>query len=107
MPVAAVIALLAGAMLTAVFANPSIPLAPPVVAGTAKPVTTSSQSPDDEMFERSPGPGGARQALPEWLANVLSALCAAAIVSIFLTMAWLLWRDRLAQRRALRGDVPP
>ncbi len=110
-PLAAVVAMLAAAMLAAAFANPTIEYATPRILPTqTRGDNQAEAAPTLAVETASPRPADLGPVLPAWVGWVVSALCAAGVIAVVGTLMWLLFRDRLAARKtpsALELSAPP
>ena len=97
-PLAAVVALLAAAMLAAAYANPSIDRAPqgPLAYATEPPLTLGP--PPEERTPIGTLAPNAGAVLPPWVGCALSVLCAALIVFVVGLLVWMLLRNKLTGR---------
>ena len=98
MPLAAVVALLAAAMLAAAYANPSIDRLPldgldQAAASSSTPVTLGPTE-----HTAAAGPSEVSTAVPAWVGWALSVLCAAVIVVVVGLLVGMLVRNRLIDR---------
>jgi hypothetical protein len=107
LPVITVAALLGGAMVAAVYANPRFetglgqlgsgqqPVPPPTVEdSTVTPPPTGTGTPDTPLA-------------PAWLGDVVSAVCILAVVALVGALLWQTLRDRLMARRTVVAVVDP
>jgi len=110
-PLAAVIALLAAAMLAAAFANPTIENVPVAIRPTRTLAESQPEVQPSVLAETTSAlPPDAGPILPPWVGWLVSALCAAGVLVVVATLLWLLFRDRLAARRSpltLETAAPP
>jgi Domain of unknown function (DUF4129) len=101
-PLAAVVALLAGAMLSAAYANPTVDRVPLEASGgadvTRPPVALAPTETAAET--RAPDVG---VAVPSWVGWALSVLCAALILFVVGLLVWMLLRNKLTGGA---GSVP-
>lgn len=109
-PLAAVIALLAAAMLAAAFANPTIDSVPdgqqpatqrslPTLPPEAAPTRAGSDAPPED----SP-------TVPSWVGWLLAGLCVAAVAFVIVLLIWMFARNRVVARRvtvAVETSRPP
>jgi hypothetical protein len=97
-PLAAVVALLAAAMLAAAYANPSIDRLPldGLDAGPSSSPTPVTLAPTEPAAAAAPPE--ASLAVPAWVGWALSVLCAAVIVVVVGLLVWMLVRDRVVGR---------
>jgi hypothetical protein len=97
-PLAAVVALLAAAMLSAAYANPSIDRVPqgPLVYATEPPLTLGP-TPEQRTPIGTLAPD-AGAVVPPWVGWTLSVLCAALILFVVGLLVWMLLRNKLTGR---------
>lgn len=97
-PLLAVAAFLAAAMVAAVFANPTIPTlsAEPGSDRRAPDITPASRPPESGRAE---GPLLSSPIVPDWLTWGVALTCAAATAVVVALMVWLLVREGLGERR--------
>jgi hypothetical protein len=100
--VATVVALLAAAMLAAVYANPRFARVPESTVPTMQPPTQPPPEPTPAPESQpSAGPVEPGRTLPPWLGYVLQALCATSLALFLGTLLWLALRDRLTVRKTV------
>jgi hypothetical protein len=101
LPLGAVVALLGAAMFAAVYANPSIPLAPqdalPPRGQQEQGDLTPNANQPTTVVTGTPAPR--RPLLPAWVNWALSALCLVVFLVIVGSLLWVILRDRLLLRR--------
>jgi hypothetical protein len=96
-PLAAVVALLAAAMLATAYANPSIDRVPrgPLVNATEPPLTLGPPEQRTPIGTVAPEAGAV---VPPWVGWALSVLCAALILFVVGLLVWMLLRNKLTGR---------
>ncbi|HEX6869635.1 MAG TPA: DUF4129 domain-containing protein [Micromonosporaceae bacterium] len=102
---AAVLALLSAAMLSALFANPTIPLAPPQDRpARSAPATPSAAAANESMSPtRTPRIGGDPSAeLPRWLTWAITVVCGTAVLAVVIGLLYVM---RPGLRRRDKGVV--
>jgi Domain of unknown function (DUF4129) len=99
-PIAAVVALLAAAMLASAYANPTIENLPRAAPATGAPQRNQQEA--EAPLTALPtvtAAAPAAPAAPAWVGWLVSVLCLAGVLVIVGMLVWFLIRDRLAERR--------
>jgi hypothetical protein len=100
LPLAAVVALIGAAMVATVYANPTL---------DSLPESTSPRTPDNPDATWTPPtaqptvttltPPEADVQIPTWITWLLMGLCAAAVLAVVISLAWMMFRGRLVDRK--------
>jgi Domain of unknown function (DUF4129) len=110
-PLVAIVTLLGAAMLSAVFANPTIERVP-----QGPPASQAGPSGQPAIFTplviqpTTAAPREQQYTIPGWVSWAVTALCGLVVVLAGMMLLWLVLRDRLVERRArtfTELSVPP
>ena len=108
-PLAAVVALLAAAMMAAAYANPTIERAPLDLSGTGEQPEGPTPAPPDATIAGSLAPAQGT-VVPSWVGWLFTVGCSAIVLGVLGLLLWLLLREKLPSLRsrvAVEQSDPP